>query len=57
MDEDESSKLHFRKGDRWHENKVGRNRLSTLTFESKKDHYIETNRKTWKETAQYQCLI
>jgi len=46
MDEDESSKLHFRKGDRWHENKVGRNRLSTMTFESKKDHYIETNRKT-----------
>ena len=46
MDEDESSKFHFRKVNRWHENKVGRKGLDTLTFESKKDHYIETNRET-----------
>ena len=46
MDEDELSKLPFRKVNRWHENKVGRKGLDRLTFESKKDHYIETNRKT-----------
>ena len=51
IDKDESSKLHFRKGNRWHENKVGRDGLSKLTFESKEDYHIETNWKTYKETA------